>query len=224
MALEGEFELYNSPLDAQDAIYEDGVPRYAVCFGDQLRRLCDEHEHVREGVALYLKPAALSPWYYVNSSEGAPVLGVAHRNDNLRPQFPLMCGQMSEDDVLGMLRRPASCSIFKLSSAVKKGSEILIQYVIKDQFSIVEVEDTQDTGQSRGGEGEIGDTECIYVRDGSDEDDSTRETNNVEDRDERDYHRGGHADDNVRDDRVHINDANDRNIADGDCAGESRGY
>lgn len=80
---------------------QDGVPRYGICTGTQLRKLCDENECVREGVGLYLKPNPVSPWHYVNSSEGAPDLGIAKQKNNLDPEHPSMQTEISgAEDIL----------------------------------------------------------------------------------------------------------------------------
>ena len=63
-------DFYDScaALPVEGALMGDGVPRYALCSTDTLRKTCAGHESVSDSAALTLKPHPTSPWFYMNSS------------------------------------------------------------------------------------------------------------------------------------------------------------
>lgn len=64
------FHLFDSFTQVPDEVEPDRVPISHFRKAENLRKLCDKHESVRQGALLCLKPSSCIPWYYMNYSRG----------------------------------------------------------------------------------------------------------------------------------------------------------
>ena len=143
MPVEGSFHLYDYWEQCLAAVEGDGVPRYAVCGTETLRKLCAPHESVRDGAQLYLKPDPVSPWFYVNSS-ALPKSAEQNISTNMsfnRRNF------ISSAEGREFLQDANNVAVFGVIRDVSKRSELLLEYPLPSRQDPA---DGMDDAETRG--------------------------------------------------------------------------